>query len=150
MSFVTADQNSNIYISGQSASTGALEVDELNPATGNFVPLSSISGAIAGGIAFQAKTGLLWVCDEGTGSGGTISSYASPSFKRRTQFAYSGVDTGIAVPASGPYLYALNNVVSGSGYNVSGVVYAVKTGQVVASSPALNSAAEEVGIYLAK
>jgi hypothetical protein len=150
MSFVAADQNGNIYVSGQSATTGALEVDQLTPATGNFVPLSSIGGAVAGGIAVQTKTGLLWVCDEGNGSSGTISSYSLSTFQRVTQFAYSGIDTGIAVPPSGPAVYAINNVVAGSAFTVRGIEYDAKSGKVAASAPAFSSAQLTIGIALEK
>lgn len=145
ISYVASDKANDVYVSGQGKS-GNLEVDELQGSS--FAPIKTITGSVGGGIAVATgKT--LWVCDEGTGTKGTISSYTIPGFKRREQFAYSGSDTGIAVTSSGKQVWAVNNVASGSQFHVSIVIYSAK-GKVILSGPGSNFPEESVGIALLK
>lgn len=142
--YVTVDQNDNVYVSGQSAASGNLEVDEFHGS--GFTPITTITGAVGAGIAVSAKTKSLWVCDEGSGTSGTISAYTMPGFKRRMQFKYSGDDTGIAVSSSGKQLAAIDNVPYGSEFNISLVFYDANTGKVLAAGQNLTTFAKAVGI----
>jgi hypothetical protein len=145
ISYVASDKANDVYVSGQGKS-GNLEVDEFQGSS--FAPIKTITGSVGGGIAVASgKT--LWVCDEGTGTKGTISSYTIPGFKRREQFAHSGSDTGLAVTASGKQLWAINNVPAGSQFHVSVVIYSVK-GKVLLTGPGSNSREESVGIAILK
>jgi hypothetical protein len=145
ISYIASDKANDVYVSGQGKS-GNLEVDELQGS--RFAPIKTITGSVGGGIAVASgKT--IWVCDEGTGTKGTISSYTIPGFKRREQFAYSGSDTGIAVTTSDKQVWAVNNVASGSQFHVRIVIYSAK-GKVLLSGPGSNSPEESVGIALLK
>jgi hypothetical protein len=146
ISYIASDKANDVYVSGQGKS-GNLEVDELSGST--FAPIKTITGSVGGGIALETNGKTLWVCDEGTGKKGTISSYTIPGYKRREQFAYLGSDTGIAVTASGKQVWAINNVASGSTFNVDVVIYSAK-GKVISSSPGDNNSVESVGIALIK
>jgi hypothetical protein len=147
ISYLALDKSGDVYVSGQGKS-GNLEVDELHGSS--FAPIKTITGSVGGGITADANGKTLWVCDEGTGAKGTISSYTIPGFKRREQFAYSGSDTGIAVSASGKLIFAVNNTVaSGSTFNVDVVIYSEK-GKMISSSPADNRPEESQGIALIK
>jgi hypothetical protein len=145
ISYIASDKAGDVYVSGQ-GSSGNLEVDELNGS--KFTPIKTITGSVGGGIAVESSGKSLWVCDEGTGAKGTISSYTIPGFKRREQFAYTGSDTGTT---SGKQVWAINNVVaSGSTFNVDVVIYNAKKGKVISSSPGDTSSTESVGIALLK
>jgi hypothetical protein len=145
ISYIASDKADDVYVSGQGKS-GKLEVDELHGSS--FAPIKTITGSVGGGITV-ASGNTLWVCDEGNGEKGTMSSYTIPGFKRREEFAYSGSDTGIAVTPSGKQLWAINNVASGSTFNVGVVIYSAK-GKVISSSPVDNLREESVGIALLK
>lgn len=142
--YIAVDKDGSVYVSGQGAGSGSLEVDELQAST--FTPIKTITGAVGAGIAIAPKTKTLWVCDEGDGTSGTISGYAMPGFKRRMQIAYSGDDTGIAVAKSGKEVYAIDNVTDGSAFDVSFVAYDAKTGKAINSTPSITTSAKVVGI----
>lgn len=142
--YVAVDQDNNVYVSGQRAGSGNLEVDELQGSA--FTPIKTITGAVGAGIAISPKTKTLWVCDEGDGTSGTISGYTIPGFKRRMQSVTSGDDTGIAVSKSGKEIYVIDNVADGSQFDVSVVVYNAKTGKVVSTAPSITTSAKAVGI----
>lgn len=142
--YIAMDQNNNVYVSGQSAGSGGLEVDQLQASA--FIPIKTITGAVGAGIAISPKTRTLWVCDEGDRTSGTISAYTMPGFNRRMQIAYSGDDTGIAAAKSGKEVYAINNVADGSQFDVSVVRYDSKTGKVLGSTPSITTSAPAVGI----
>jgi hypothetical protein len=142
--YIAVDQNNNVYVSGQSAGSGNLEVDKLEASA--FIPIKTITGVVGAGIAVSPKSQMLWVCDEGNGTSGTISGYTMPGFKRRMQIAYSGDDTGIAVAKTGKQLYAVDNVADGSQFDVSVVVYDARTGKEVNSTPATITSAKVLGI----
>lgn len=144
LSYIAVDQSDNVYVSGQHAGSGGLEVDELQGSV--FTPIKSITGSVGAGIAVSPKTKTLWVCDEGDGTSGTISAFTMPGFKRRMQIAYSGDDTGIAVDKSGAQLEAIDNVADGSQFDVVVNVYDAKTGKLVSSSLGKTSSAKIVGI----
>jgi hypothetical protein len=148
VSYVTVDNNGNVYVSGQSEGSGSLEVDELSTGSSRFSPIKTITGAIGAGIAVAHTGKTLWVCDEGNGSKGTISAYTIPAFKRSEQFAYSGDDTGIAVAPSGTQVSAVDNVAYGSGYNVSVVIYSAKTGKIINATPSVTMSAKSLGIAI--
>jgi DNA-binding beta-propeller fold protein YncE len=142
--YVTLDKNGNIYLSGQAAGSGSLEVDELQGSA--FLRIKSITGAVGAGIAVAPKSKTLWVCDEGNGTSGTIAGYTLEGFKRREAFSYSGDDTGIAVAPSEKEIYAIDNAANGSQFNVNAVIYDAPTGKVINSTPAITASTKVLGI----
>jgi hypothetical protein len=144
ISYVAVAKNDTLYISGQSATTGALEVDEMTAS--GVITATPITGAVAGGVAIARNGKTLWVCDEGSGAGGMITAYSLPSFAVLYQSKYSGTNTDIAVTSDGTQLYANNNVASGSQFNTSVAVYNAKNGTLLESLPSGSSTTEAIGI----
>jgi len=144
MSAVAIDSQSDVFVSGQSAGTGALEVDEVSPA--GAIKQLNISGSVAGGIALDEKNHL-WVGDQGNGLTGTMTEYSPVGgyAKPIASFAVSGDDTRIAVDAQGSRMIAANNVGDGSEFASQMVAYQLPKGNVIATS-ATTYGAESFGV----
>jgi hypothetical protein len=153
INYLAIDEDNNVYVEGYSGS--AMEIDELT-SSGTFTVIAKPGqvGATPGGLAVQqhGATTYMWINDQGSGSGsGRISRYLLKGglLKSTGGFSYSGFDGAIAVDPSGKntnYVYATNNVVSGSQFDTITVEYAFPSGKVLYSWGSYTSPYEDVSV----
>ena len=134
MTSLAMDSRDDVFVAGQSAITGALEVDEVSAKSGAIKALG-ITGSVAAGLALDNHNNL-WVEDQGNGVTGTMSEYtpATGYSNPATSFAVSAGDTKIAVDAQGGEMLASNNILDGSEYASQMIAYQLPAGNIIATS----------------
>jgi hypothetical protein len=134
MSSLAMDNHDDVFVAGQSAATGALEVDEVSAKSGAIKALG-VTGSVAAGLAIDNHNDL-WVEDQGNGVTGTMSEYtpATGYSNPATSFAVSAGDTKIAVDAQGGEMLASNNILDGSEYASQMIAYQLPAGNIIATS----------------
>ena len=169
LSYVAVDKSNNVYVEGQAASSGGIEVDELPYGGKTFTAINAPGqlGYTAGGLAISCprkpcpiagngNVEYLFVNDQGAPSSpATITKWERKRGKlgKAASFQYSGIDTAISVD---PFtkdpndVFAANNVPSGSAFVASGVEYAFPGGNVVSSSPTTSGTFEALDIAISK
>jgi hypothetical protein len=158
LNYIAVDKRNDIYVEGQSASSGGIEIDELQ-AGGKFTSIAAPGqlGYTAGGLAVilkNANVSYIFVNDQGTASiPAAITKWLRKGGRLINQgsFQYSGIDTAISADPSGrdtTHVWAANNVPSSSGFVTSGVEYAFPSGGLVANTPTTASSSEAVGIAM--
>jgi hypothetical protein len=135
MSSLAMDSHDDVFVAGQSAATGALEVDEVSAKSGAIKALG-ITGSVAAGLALDNHNNL-WVEDQGDGVTGTMSEYtlATGYVNPVNSFSVSGGDTKIAVDGQGGEMLASNNLSDGSEYASQMIAYQLPAGNVIETSP---------------